>query len=79
MTGPANDNGSLRALVLELQVRVARLEARPLTVAQAAEQLGVTQKTIRRRIEAGTLASSRTGRRVVVHLDRDPVADLLAS
>lgn len=67
----------LRALVLDLQQRVAKLEARPLTVAEAAHVLGVATKTVRRRIKAGTLASTRTGRRVVVHLDRDPVAELL--
>jgi len=59
-----------------LLIRVAKLEARPLTVAEAAEVLGVAEKTVRRRIDAGTLASTRTGRRVVVHLDRDPVVEL---
>lgn len=60
----------------DLLIRVAKLEARPLTVAQAARVLGVAEKTVRRRIEAGTLASTRTGRRVVVHLDHDPVGEL---
>jgi len=68
---------ALRALVLDLQQRVAKLEARPLTVAEAAKVLGVATKTVRRRIKAGTLACTRTGRRVAVHLERDPVGELL--
>lgn len=60
----------------ELLIRVAKLEARPMTVAEAARVLGVAEKTVRRRIDAGTLASTRTGRRVVVHLDQDPVGEL---
>ena len=70
------DTAGLEALVIELQQRVAKLEARPLTVAEAARTLGVNPKTIRRRIEAGTLACSRTGRRIAIHLDRDPVDEL---
>jgi excisionase family DNA binding protein len=60
----------------DLLMRVAKLEARPVTVAEAARVLGVAEKTVRRRIDAGTLASTRTGRRVVVHLDHDPVGEL---
>ncbi len=57
----------------DLATRITKLEARPLTVAEAASVLGVAEKTVRRRIAAGTLAATRTGRRVVVHLDQDPV------
>lgn len=58
----------LQERVAELEDRLVVAERRPLTVAQAAEALGVAQRTIRRRIRAGTIQHRRTGRRVAVYL-----------
>lgn len=71
--------GALPDVVEDLQRRVAELEGRltvaerkPVTVAAAAAALGVSTKTIRRRIAAGEIQHARTGSRVVVYL---PPAD----
>jgi excisionase family DNA binding protein len=60
----------LRARLEELEERLAVAERRPYTVTEAARALGVSEKTIRRRIEAGQIRHAWTGRRVSVYLDR---------
>jgi len=76
--------GALPDVVQDLQRRVAELEGRltvaerkPLSVVDAAAALGVSTKTIRRRIAAGEIQHARTGARVVVYLppSRDTPAD----
>ena len=70
--------GALPDIVEDLQRRVTELEGRltvaerkPLSVADAAAALGVSTKTIRRRIAAGEIQHARTGARVVVYLPPD--------
>lgn len=58
----------LQARIQELEVRITVAERRPHSVADAAKALGVSQKTIRRRIERGEIQHQRTGSRVVVYL-----------
>jgi len=72
------DLAALPALVTELRIRIETLEGRltvaerrPYTVAQAAGALGVSEKTIRRRVAAGSLKVARTGSRIAIYLD-DP-------
>jgi excisionase family DNA binding protein len=54
--------------VRELESRLVVAERRPMTVKQAAAALGVSEKTVRRQIDAGKLQHQRTGARVVVYL-----------
>jgi excisionase family DNA binding protein len=58
----------LQTRVRELEQRLTIAERRPFSVAEAAKALGVCQKTVRRRIDAGELQHQRTGTRVVVYL-----------
>lgn len=60
----------LQARIEQLEVRIAVAERRPYSVADAAKALGVSEKTIRRRIERGEIQHQRTGSRVVVYLPR---------
>jgi excisionase family DNA binding protein len=59
----------LHARVETLEGRLALAERRPFTVAQAAQALGVSQKTIRRRVADGALKVVRTGSRIAIYLD----------
>jgi excisionase family DNA binding protein len=63
---------ALTARVAELQETVGRVAAATpralVSVAQAAERLGVSVKTLRRRIKARELAVVRVGSRVLVDL-----------
>jgi excisionase family DNA binding protein len=75
----------LPRVVAELQARIETLESRltvaerrPYTVAQAAEALGVSQKTIRRRVTEGSLKVVRTGSRIAIYLD-DPSEDEISA
>ena len=58
----------LQTRISELEERLTLAERRPYSVAQAAKALGVCEKTVRRRIDAGELQHQRTGARVVVYL-----------
>ena len=71
----------LPRVVVELQARIETLEGRltvaerrPYSVAEAAEALGVSEKTIRRRVVDGGLKVVRTGSRIAIYLD-DPTED----
>jgi excisionase family DNA binding protein len=66
----------LPRVVVELQTRLTNLETRltlaerrPYSVAEAARALGVSQKTIRRRVADGGLKVVRTGARIAIYLD----------
>ena len=48
---------------------VSRLPARLLTVAEAAQELGVHQRTIRRQIKSGELAHRRVGGSIRIDID----------
>jgi excisionase family DNA binding protein len=58
----------LQARVEGLEQRLTVAERRPYSVADAARALGVSEKTIRRRIAMGKIQHQRTGARVVVYL-----------
>lgn len=58
----------LQTRISELEERLTLAERRPYSVAEAAKALGVCEKTVRRRIDAGELQHQRTGSRVVVYL-----------
>lgn len=58
----------MRERITYLEDRLAIAERSPLTVAQAAQALGVTEKTVRRQIAAGKIQHRRTGSRVSVYL-----------
>jgi excisionase family DNA binding protein len=58
----------LQNRISELEERLTLAERRPYSVAEAAKALGVCEKTVRRRIDAGELQHQRTGARVVVYL-----------
>ena len=45
------------------------------SVPEAAKLLGITERAVRKRIEAGTLLGKRNGREWVVLLPREPVAE----
>jgi excisionase family DNA binding protein len=71
----------LPRVVAELQARLETLEGRltvaerrPYSVADAAAALGVSQKTIRRRVADGSLRTVRTGSRIAIYLD-EPTED----
>jgi excisionase family DNA binding protein len=60
----------LQERIEELEQRLTVAERRPFAVAEAAKALGVSEKTIRRRIERGEIQHQRTGSRIVVYLPR---------
>lgn len=60
----------LQTRIEQLELRITVAERRPYAVAEAAKALGVSQKTIRRRIERGEIQHQRTGSRIVVYLPR---------
>lgn len=64
----------LRQEVAELKAEVAQLRARPVSVREAAAQLGLSEPTIRRDIRKGKLKSVRHGTAVRVVLP-DPAND----
>lgn len=47
----------------------SRLPARLLTVAEAAKELGVHQRTVRRQVASGELAARKVGRSVRIDID----------
>lgn len=70
---------SLPDAVAHLEKRVAALEARlvvaerrPYSVAAASKALGVSEKTIRRKVATGALRYERTGSRIAVYLGEKP-------
>lgn len=69
----AEDHQTLQALkreVEEMRAILATFGRRGMTVKQAAEAEGVSEKTIRRQIDAGELQHRRHGSRIVVYLAR---------
>jgi excisionase family DNA binding protein len=75
----------LPRVVAELQARIETLEGRltvaerrPYSVAEAAAALGVSEKTIRRRVTDGGLKVVRTGSRIAIYLD-DPTEDEISA
>jgi excisionase family DNA binding protein len=59
----------LQTRVTDLEMRLTLAERRPYSVAEAARALGVSQKTIRRRVADGSLKVIRTGSRIAIYLD----------
>lgn len=68
----------LQAKIETLETRLTLAERRPFTVAQASAALGVSQKTIRRRVADGSLRVVRTGSRIAIYLDEPSEDDVSA-
>lgn len=65
----AAQTAQIVAQVRETLARNSGIERRALSIDEAAERLGVSAMTLRRRIDAGDLPVSRIGSRVVVNVD----------
>lgn len=59
----------LAPLLERIEALASRLPARLLTVAEAAKELGVHQRTVRRQVASGELAARKVGRSVRIDID----------